>query len=83
MPAFGIGSLVFLVGQALVSSFVYSQAEKYGSRSPLVVGVSAFVLGVAAAFVFRTIVELAVIELLIVLLYLVGLRVSKRRSVSG
>lgn len=83
MPASGIGTLIFLVVQALISSFVYSEAKKYGSRSPLVAGISVFVLGVALAFVFSTIIELVAVELLIILIYLIGVHAAKRRSVSA
>lgn len=82
MPAFGIGTPIFLVAQALISSFVYSEAKKYGSRSPLVAGVSVFILGVGLAFVFSTVVELVVVELLVICIYLLGVHAAKGRSVS-
>lgn len=82
MAAFGIGFLTFIVVQALISSFVYSEAKEYGSRSPLVVGVSAFVLGVGLAFVFDTVIGLVVVELLVIFIYLLGVHTAKRRSVS-
>lgn len=82
VPAIGIGALVFLLVQALLSWFVYAETKQYGSRSPLVAGISVFVLGVALAVVFGTVVELLVVELLVVLLYHVGVRRSGRRSVA-
>jgi sulfite exporter TauE/SafE len=79
MPAFGLGTPIFLVAQALVSSFVYRESKKYGSRSPLVVGIAVFVLGVALAFVFSTVLPIVAVELLVVLIYLIGTRAAKRR----
>ncbi|ADQ69217.1 sporulation control protein (plasmid) [Halogeometricum borinquense DSM 11551] len=83
MLAFGIGTPIFLVVQALISWFVYSEAKKYGSRSPVVVGASVFVLGVGLAFVFSTVIELVVVELLVILIYLLGVHAAKRRSASA
>lgn len=83
MPAIGIGTPIFLTVQALISAFVYSEANKYGSRSPLAAGISVFVLGVALAIIFSIVIELVVIELLAILVYLLGVRVGKRRSVSA
>jgi hypothetical protein len=82
MPAFGIGTPIFLIVQALISSFVYSEAKEYGSRSPLVVGVSVFLLGVGLAFVFSTVVGLVAVELLVILIYLLGVHVANGRSSS-
>jgi hypothetical protein len=82
MPAFGIGTLIFLVVQGFISSFVYSEAKEYGSRSPLVAGVSVFLLGVGLAFVFSTVVGLVVVELLVIFIYLIGVHAAKGRSVS-
>jgi len=82
MPAFGIGTPVFLVVQALISWFVYSETNSYGARSPVVVGISVFVLGVAVAFLFNTVVELVGVELLLVLLYLAVQTVLRRRASS-
>lgn len=82
MPAFGIGTPIFLLVQALISRFVYSEEKKYDSHSPLVAGVSVFVLGVGLTFVFSTVIELVVIELLVILIYLLGMHAAKRRSVS-
>ena len=83
MPAFGIGTPIFLIVQAFISSFVYSEAKKYGSRSSLVAGVSVFVLGVVVAFVFRTVIELVAVELLAIIIYLLGVNAAKRRSASA
>ena len=83
MPAFGIGTPIFLVAQALVSSFVYAEAKKYGSRGPLLVGISVFVVGVVLAFVFNTVIELLVVELLIILIYLLGVHTAKQGSVTA
>lgn len=83
MVAFGIGAPIFLIVQALISSFVYSEAKKYGLRSPLVAGVSVFVLGVGLAFVFSTIIELVAVELLGILIYFIGMNAAKRRSASA
>jgi hypothetical protein len=83
MPAFGIGTPLFLIAQALISSFVYSEAKKYGSRSPLVVGVSVFVLGVGLAFILSTVIELVAVELLVIFIYLLGVNAAKRRSASA
>lgn len=80
MPAFGIGTPIFLIVQALISSFVYSEAEEYGSRSPLVVGVSVFLLGVGFAFVFSTVVGVVAVELLVLFIYLLGVHAGKGRS---
>ena len=82
MPAFGIGTLIFFVVQGFISSFVYSEAKEYDSRSPLVAGVSAFLLGVGLAFVFSTVVGLVVVELLVIFIYLIGVHAAKGRSVS-
>jgi hypothetical protein len=83
MPALGIGALIFLVVQALISSFVYSEAKKYGSRSAVVVGVSVFVLGVGLAFILSTIIELVAVELFLILIYLLVVNAAERRSASA
>ena len=83
MPALGLGTPVFLVVQALIATFVYYEADKYGSRAPLVVGLSVFVGGVALAIVFSTVVEVVAAELLALLVYLVGVRAAKRQSASA
>lgn len=83
MPGFGIGTPIFLIVQALISSFAYSKAKKYGSRSPLVAGVSVFVLGVGIAFIFSTVIELVAGELLVILIYLLGVNAAKRRFASA
>jgi len=80
MPAFGIGTPIFLIVQALISSFVYSEAKEYGSRSPLVVGVSVFLLGMGFAFVFSTVVGFVAVELLVLFIYFLGVHAGKRRS---
>jgi len=80
MPAFGIGTPIFLIAQALISLFVYSEAKEYGSRSPLVVGVSVFLLGVAFAFVFSTVIGFVGVELLVIFIYLLGVHAGKGRS---
>ena len=80
MPAFGIGTPIFLIVQALISSFVYSEAKEYGSRSPLVVGISVFLLGVGFAFIFSTVVGLVAVELLVIFIYLIGVHAGKGRS---
>jgi len=82
MPAFGVGTLIFLVVQGFISSFVYSEAKEYGSRSPLVAGVSVFLLGVGLAFVFSTIIGLVVVELLVIFIYHIGVHAGKGRSFS-
>ena len=83
MPAFGLGAPIFLVVQGLVSSFVYSEAKKYGARSPVVVGIDVFVLGAVAAFVFSTIIGVVAVEVLGILLSLLGVTAAKRRSTSA
>lgn len=83
MPAFGIGTPIFLIAQGLISLFVYSEAKKYSFRFPLIVGISVFVLGVAAAFVFRTVIELVGIELILILLYHIAQVVLRRRASSS
>jgi hypothetical protein len=80
MPSFGIGTPIFLIVQALISSFVYSEAKENGSRSPLVVGVSVFLLGVGFAFVFSTVVGVVAVELLVIFIYLLGVHAGKERS---
>ena len=82
MPAFGIGTPIFLIVQVLISSFVYSEAKEYGSLSPAVVGVSVFLLGVGLAFVFSTVVGLIIVELLVISIYLLGVHTGKGRSFS-
>jgi hypothetical protein len=80
MPAIGILAPIFVVVQALISSFVYSEAKRYGSLSALVAGISVFVWGVALAFVLNGALEIVVGELLLILVYLLGQRVGQRRS---
>ena len=80
MPAFGSGTPIFLIAQALISSFVYSEATEYGSRSPLVVRVSVFLLGVGFAFIFSTVVGFVAVELLVIFIYLLGVHAGKGRS---
>jgi hypothetical protein len=83
MPAIGIGTPVFLVIQALISTYVYSEAKEYGSRSPSVVGISVFILGAAFAIAFNTAIGLVMAELIIILIYLIGVRVGKQGSTSA
>ncbi|WP_324757892.1 hypothetical protein [Haloarcula montana] len=82
MPAFGLGFLVFLVVQAFISSFVYSEAKESGSRSPLVAGVSVFLLGVGLAFVFSTVVGVVVVEFVGIFIYRIGVHAANGRSAS-
>ncbi|MFC7077992.1 hypothetical protein [Haloarcula halophila] len=82
MPAFGLGFLVFLVVQALVSSFVYAEAKESGSRAPLVPGVSVFLLGVGLAFVFNTVLGVVVAELVAIVIYRIGVHAANGRSAS-
>jgi len=83
MPAIGIGTPIFLVAQALISSYVYSEAKEYGSRSPAVVGVSVFTVGAAFAVAFNTAVGLIMAELIIIFIYKVGVRVGKQGPTDG
>ena len=76
-------SLVFLAAQVLISAVVYYLAEKYNSRSPLIAAISAFVLGFALVLVLDTVIGLFVVELLIVLIYFVGLRAGRQPPVSA
>jgi len=80
MPAIGVVAPVFVVVQALISWFAYSEAKQHGSLSALLVGIAVFVLGVTLAFILDGILEVVGIELLLILLYRLGLRVTKHRS---
>ncbi|WP_257298510.1 hypothetical protein [Haloarchaeobius sp. FL176] len=82
MPAFGLGALVLPVVQLLVSTFVYSEAKTYGSRSPVLAGAAVFVLGIGLVLVLGAVVEPLAVELLVVLAYSIGLRTGSRRSSS-
>ena len=79
MPAI---SLVFIIVQALIAVFVSAGAKQYGSRSPLVAGLTMFVLGIGLMYVLNTIGQLVVIESMIVLAYFVGLRASRQSSIA-
>ena len=77
MPAI---SLVFIIAQALISVLVSAGAKRYGSHSPLVAGLTMFVLGIALIFVLNTFFQLVVVEALIALVYFAGLRASRQSS---
>lgn len=77
MPAIGVGTPVFLVVQALVSAFVYSEASAYRSSSAILLGFAAFGLGVALVVVLGTVLEIVAIELGAILLSLLGRRASR------
>ena len=79
MPAI---SLAFVIIQALISVFVYAGAKQYRSGSPLIAGLTMFVLGIALIFVLNTVVQLVVVETLIALAYFAGLRNSRQSSIS-
>ena len=80
MPAL---SLVFLATQALISAVVYVLAKKYDSRSPLLAGSLVFVLGFTLVLILDTVIGLFAVQLLIVLVYFVGLRTARQSSVSA
>ncbi|MFC6771329.1 sporulation control protein [Haloplanus halobius] len=80
MPAI---SLVFLAAQAIISSFVYYLAGRYGARSPLISGILVFMLGFALVLVLDTVIGLFAVELLLILIYFVGLRAGRQPSVSA
>jgi len=71
-------SLIFTIVQALISVFVSAGAKQYGSHSPLVVGLTMFVLGVALIVVLNTIFQLLVVETVITLVYFAGLRDGRK-----
>ena len=79
MPAIGIIAPVFVVVQALISSFVYSEVKPYGSLPAFTAGTSVFILGVALAFVLDGVLEIVGVELLTILIYFFGQRVVERR----
>ena len=80
MPAIGVVAPIFVVVQALVSWFAYSEAKQHSSLSAPLVGISVFVSGVALAFILNGVVEVVGIEVLLILFYRLGLRVANRRS---
>ncbi len=76
MPAFGLLALPFVLTQVLLGAVVRSEARQYGSRSPLLAGIVAFALGIAAAVALGAILEVLVVETLVVFL----VRALRRRS---
>jgi len=83
MPAIGLGTPLFVVVQALISSFVYVEVKPFGRLSAVVAGISVFVLGVALALALNGVLEIVGVELLLVLGYRLGQRVLERRVSSA
>ena len=79
MPAI---SLIFIFVQALISVFVFAGAKQYGSRSPLVAGLTMFALGIVLIYVLNTVSQLLVVETLIALAYFAGQRDNRQSSIA-
>ncbi|AFO57745.2 hypothetical protein NJ7G_2514 [Natrinema sp. J7-2] len=83
MVALGIGAPVFLVIQGLISVFVYLELQNYSFSSRLVTGITIFVLGVVAAVVLGSIMEVISAEILAIFVYLFVQMAFRRRSSSA
>jgi hypothetical protein len=82
MPAFGLLALAFALTQVLFGAFVRAEARQYDARAPLLAGVAAVALGIAAALALGAILEVLVAEVLLVLLVQFLRRRSGRPSAS-
>lgn len=83
MVALGIGAPVFLAIQGLVSVFVYLELQNYSFGPRLIASVSVFMLGIAAAIILGTVIEVIGAELLTIFVYLFVQMAFGRRSSSA
>lgn len=54
-----------------------------GLRTPFLAGLAAFILSIGLVLVFDTVIGVVAVELLVILIYLLGVHVAKRDSVSA
>lgn len=82
MAALGIGAPIFLAVQGLISVFVYAELQNYPLRRRLIACISVFTLGVVAAVLLGSVIEIIGAELLVIFLYLLVQTAFRRRSSS-
>lgn len=64
---------MFVLSQVIISIIAYYISKLYGSRSPLGVSISVFFMATVLVVLLDHIIELYVVEILIVLIYFIGL----------
>ena len=72
MPAFGIGTPIYLVIQAFIARFVYREATTQNRRSPLVLAGSIFILSIVAMFIVGSILPVLLVEAVAIIMYRAG-----------
>ena len=72
MPAFGIGTPIYLVIQAFIARFVYREASIQSRRSPLVLAGSMFILSIVAVFIVGGILPVLLVEAVAIIMYRAG-----------
>ena len=69
MPAFGIGTPIYLAIQAFIARFVYREASTHNRRSPLVLAGSIFILSIVAVFIVGSILPVLLVEAVTIIMY--------------
>ncbi|AFZ71478.1 hypothetical protein [Natronobacterium gregoryi] len=83
MPAIGIGAPIYLVVQAFIARFVYREAVAHDRRSPLVIGISAFVFSIVAALLVESVFLVVLVQAVAIGLYLIGVSRNRPNTISN
>ncbi|WP_226479460.1 sporulation control protein [Natrinema amylolyticum] len=70
MVAIGIGTPIYAGIQAVLSGYVYREAERHDRRSPSILAIATFVFGIVAAVAMGEILLVLVVQAIILVLYL-------------